>query len=316
MSCLTFKLNAPFTYQRFRHMESQEEPIVETISDQLFYTTVFIETWSQEGQGTGTGFLVNYEVADGGITVLVTNKHVLEGAHTARFRTVAADSNGKASPRATRITVNNFDEQEAWTVHSNSEVDVAAMVFSEIQLKMMEIGAPAFTRSFGPDMFLTSEQAKNLDSIEDVLFVGYPNGLYDTASWLPIARRGQTATPIRNDYQGMPAFLIDASVFPGSSGSPVVLYDRGGMHSDRQGNINMGQRRFHLIGVVAAVHTREVQGEIVLTHKTPSTPVASFQDMIDLGIVFKASAIQECVDGLMEKLNLSIERAPNRENLA
>lgn len=297
-------------------MEHQAAPIVETIADQLFYTTVFIETWSNAGQGTGTGFLVNYEVDEGNITVLVTNKHVLEGAHTASFRTVAADSNGNASPKATKITVNNFHEQTAWTGHPDSEVDVATMIFSEIQLKMMDIGAPAFTRSFGPDMFLTSEQAKALDSIEDVLFVGYPNGLYDTASWLPIARRGQTATPIRNDYRGMPAFLIDASVFPGSSGSPVVLYDRGGMHSDRQGNINMGQRRFHLIGVVAAVHTREVQGQIVFIHTTPKTPMASFQDMIDLGIVFKASAIQECVDGLMKKLNLSIKSSPSRENLA
>lgn len=285
---------------------------VETIAEQLFYTTVYIETWSDDGYGTGTGFLVSYEVADGTMPILVTNKHVLEGAQAARFRTVEAGSDGNPSSRAQESMVEDFRQEGKWIGHPKSHVDVAVMPFGPVQATLESHGNPAFTKSFSPDMLLTNQQARELDAIEEVLFVGYPNGLYDTASWLPVARRGQTATPIRNNYQSMPAFLIDASVFPGSSGSPVVLYDRG-MYVDRQGNTNMGRGRFHLIGVVAAVHTREVRGEIVLT---TGRPTAQFRDMIDLGLVFKANAIQECVNRLMQKFGVQIKKAPQKKNLA
>jgi V8-like Glu-specific endopeptidase len=61
----------------------------------------------------------------------------------------------------------------------------------------------------------------DLDAIERIIFVGYPNGMYDRKNYTPILRQGITATPFHLDYDGLPAFLIDASVFPGSSGSPV-----------------------------------------------------------------------------------------------
>src|SRR5437763_136516 len=45
---------------------------------------------------------------------------------------------------------------------------------------------------------------------------------------------GVTANPLQADYDGRPVFLIDASVFPGSSGSPVVICNQGGF-ATRQG---------------------------------------------------------------------------------
>ena len=41
---------------------------------------------------------------------------------------------------------------------------------------------------------------------------------------MPILRRGTTATPIALNFEGRPEFLIDAAVYPGSSGSPVFVY--------------------------------------------------------------------------------------------
>ena len=42
-----------------------------------------------------------------------------------------------------------------------------------------------------------------------------------------IVRQGITATPIWNNFKGEEVFLVDAGVFPGSSGSPVFIYNRG-----------------------------------------------------------------------------------------
>lgn len=284
---------------------------VETIADQLFYTTIYIETQNDEVGATGTGFLVEYETDRGLMPVLVTNKHVFEGAKIARFRAVATAPQGGPSQRATRVSVEEFNSPGTWVPHPDPNVDVAVFPFGAVQRQMAKQGARAFTKAFAADIFLTERQARELDAIESVLFVGYPSGLYDTASWLPVARRGQTATPIYNDYKHLPSFLIDASVFPGSSGSPVVLYDRG-MYVDRTGAANIGSR-FHLIGVVASVHTRQVRGELVVTQ---NAPVPTFDDVIDLGLVFKASAIQTCVDVLMDRVDASLSSAPAKDDLA
>lgn len=57
--------------------------------------------------------------------------------------------------------------------------------------------------------------------------IGYPNGLWDSQNNLPIIRRGITATSVKKDYNGKKEFLIDAAVFPGSSGSPVFIFNEG-----------------------------------------------------------------------------------------
>lgn len=283
---------------------------VETVADQLFFTTVYVEAAVPGGLSTGTGFVINYQTSDGIMPILVTNKHVLGDFSQVTFRMVAAE-NGAPSQRATQISVSKIVPGETWVGHPDENVDVAVMPFIGVLNAMASNGAAPFYRAFSPENFLTQAQAEELDGIEQVLFVGYPNGLFDTASWMPIVRRGQTATPIYNDYRAQPSFLIDASVFPGSSGSPVVIYDRG-MYVTRSGATSFGSR-FFLAGIVAAAHTREVLGQIILTQ---GTPAAAFNDMIDLGIVYKAGAIQQTVDILVGRAGVQLVAPPSAESLA
>lgn len=273
-------------------------PPVETIADQLFFTTVFIESFTQTSRSTATGFIINYPQGQQTNPVLVTNKHVFDGAAQVAFTMVRANGDEPATA-GTRMAVTDFSTK-TWVGHPDSGVDVAAMFFGGIINAMTDMGAPAFYRGFGAEQLASQDEVEQLDAIEQIMLVGYPNGLFDTASMLPIARRGQTATPIFNDYNRLPAFLIDASVFPGSSGSPVVLYDRG-TFTTRDGATHVGSR-FALLGVVAAVHTRQVNGIVQMIN----TATATFEDMIDLGIVFKSSAIQECVFALFENTGLPL----------
>lgn len=75
----------------------------------------------------------------------------------------------------------------------------------------------------------------------------------------------------------------------------------------------IGSSRFFLVGVVTAVYTRQVKGQIVLTQ---GTPVAQFDDMIDLGIVYKAGAIQVAVDALASLKGIQLASPPPVETLA
>lgn len=46
-------------------------------------------------------------------------------------------------------------------------------------------------------------------------------------------------------------FLIDAACFPGSSGSPVLIINEGG-YVDKHGNLNWGNTRVFLLGILHA----------------------------------------------------------------
>jgi len=55
-----------------------------------------------------------------------------------------------------------------------------------------------------------------------VVIIGYPKGFYDEKNVFPIVKSGIIATRWGTHFNGMPAFLIDAKLFPGSSGSIVL----------------------------------------------------------------------------------------------
>lgn len=138
-----------------------------------------------------------------------------------------------------------------------------------------------------------------LDAIEEITFVGYPNALHDKVTGLPIARRGHTATPAYLPFDGEKVFLIDGSVFGGSSGSPV-FYLAHGIRADRRGNAILGSQTL-LLGVLAAVLTEEQEGRLVREPIPSSTDPRVFTpQMMDLGIVYRSSLIMEIINPLID----------------
>jgi hypothetical protein len=111
--------------------------------------------------------------------------------------------------------------------------------------------------------------------------------MFDRKHYTPVIRRGTTATPIQLDYDGRPAFLIDVSVFPGSSGSPVFSYDLA---------INGNIAGIRLLGILAEVFCRTEVGEVRSLPAPTSTSFVALQQMIDLGVVFKSHLILETIN--------------------
>jgi hypothetical protein len=160
-----------------------------------------------------------------------------------------------------------------------------------------ERGIELYYQAIDTRLVPDAAQLRALDALEEVLFVGYPSGVWDQVNLMPILRRGTTATPIALDFEGRAEFLIDAAVYPGSSGSPVFVFQPEALRP------NVGARRkFLFAGVVAAVFFREEANRIA------SMPVPAQQggavigsEMIDLGLVIKAQAVVDLIEAYLRK---------------
>lgn len=260
---------------------------VETIADQLFYSTVLV-TCQDDKSGspwTGTGFLFRYDQNNKPLIFLVSNKHVFKDATRISIRI----NKGASAPAGESF---ELELPTSFWGHPDSEVDVAVIDINEEFCNSKE---SCFCRFISKDIIPTEEQLRNLDSLENITFFGCPNGLYDEVNCLPIARTGVTATPPMVDHKGMPVFLIDASVFPGSSGSPVFILNSGSYHVGN--SIYLGSR-IYFLGVLAASQIQPSLYDIfsVPTSSKLKTAVAQY---IDLGIVYKAKTVIETIESYL-----------------
>ena len=292
----------------------------QTITEQLLFSTVRIET----DTGVGTGFLLQAQLNFGGSVIfLITNKHVIKGAKIIKFFFTRGEEiiTIEEDKRKIKIFSKKNEEQikeiipktgekfecslngEEWFEHPNADIDLTSMNLSPILNQINKEGIKIFIKTIPLDLIPSKENLEELDALENVLFIGYPNGIYDSKNLYPIIRRGITATPIYSDYEGKSLFLIDASVFPGSSGSPVFIYDKGG-YKDKKGNMFVGQDRILFCGVISSVFFQNEEGEIEFRDiPTKLTPFMKKSEKIDLGVVIKSERVKELLDLYLENLN-------------
>lgn len=269
---------------------------VNTIAEQLLFTTVRIETTTPYGINAGTAFIFNYQEEEKQYLFLVTNKHVVQGAIDGRFFFTLSD--GKAPQIGQRFDIQMDQFEQRWFEHPDPEIDVAIMPLVPVLQEIEKVGKRVFYRSITHNLIPTTDQMNDLDAIEEVVFIGYPNGIFDSKNLMPVVRRGTTATHPQVDYEGKPLFLIDASVFPGSSGSPVLIANTGGYSN--KGAFVVGTRVLFL-GIISSVVIREEHGQIIfISSPVSQIPIVRTQQMIDLGIVYKASTIFETVKALID----------------
>ena len=186
----------------------------------------------------------------------------------------------------------------AFGTHEDDDVDVAVMKINGLS---HEGPNPLYVKPFPIEYLLNDGPLETLDAIEQVTFIGYPNGIYDSVNMTPIARRGWTATPVSLDYGGQPVFLIDASVFPGSSGSPVLVVNKGS-YTHRLGATVAVKYRGVLLGIVSSGYLHETTGKLVPALKLPHVSV---KQMMNLGIIYKTRTILETIDQFLASNSLS-----------
>lgn len=181
--------------------------------------TVELEQRQSDGRTTvGTGFLVNDPAPDGRPrTVLVTANHVLERMALSQvqvgYRIQGKDGAWRYAPQ---MIVIRDGERALW--RRDADHDVAAI----------EVTAPAaFAKAAIPLNWLAGETtfAKyGVGQGDEMMVLGYPQGLSANPAGFPILRSGRVASPIEA-ADANPSFLLDFRVFPGNSGGPVFLVD-------------------------------------------------------------------------------------------
>ena len=266
-----------------------------SIYEQLAFCTARIETEDFSGNSySGTGFFFMLNIKGQNVPLLVTNKHVVRGMKKGKFLCTVADENG--NPDYSNHFVFNVENEfeRMWTFHPQDDVDLCALAIAPLVRAASIQGKNLFYRTLEESFIPNSTTLKDLDAVEEVVMIGYPNGLWDQVNNMPIIRRGITATNVTLDYNGKKEFLIDAACFPGSSGSPVLICNVGG-YTSKFGSLNWGKSRVFLLGILYAGPQMRVTGDLQLItvpenqQKTVSvSPIPN-----NLGFIIKAERLLE-----------------------
>lgn len=259
-------------------------------SEKLAYATFRIEcTLSNGDVSTGTAFHFRFhDTGTDSVHVLVTNKHVVQDADEGTLAFHLRNKSGAPIPESAAITIPQFGRR--WFPHPDPEVDLCIMETHSIVEEISKNGLLPFVMQLRKADILSDEEEKHLDALEDIIMVGYPDGIWDPVNNMPILRRGVTATHPRLDYNGRPEFMIDASCYPGSSGSPVFLFNRGVFPVKNRGMM-MGTRN-KLLGVLYAGPQHTAEGEIQIRNiPTGKRAVVTTEIPNNLGVVIKAKRI-------------------------
>lgn len=268
-----------------------------SIYEQLSFSTTRIETEDEKGCiFSGTGFFFNLKVKDGIVPLLVTNKHVVKGMKKGVFRFTTADEN--ANPKCTEHFIITYENsfEKMWIFHPKNDVDLCVLPILPLINDAKSKGKNLFYRCLDNDLIPTADNLSSVDTVEEIIMIGYPNGLWDSTNNMPIVRRGITATNISFDYNGKKEFLIDAACFPGSSGSPVLICNVGA-YRDKQGNLNLGSSRVLFVGVLYAGPQLTVTGDIRIVSVPDSQQKAMSVAAIpnNLGYIIKSECILDFV---------------------
>jgi Trypsin-like peptidase domain len=262
---------------------------ISTIGEHLLFSIFRIETTDLEDSYVGTGFVFEHKSA----LFLVTAKHVIKNMQKGSLIfTEARDGKARIGARCT-IPMNNFERH--WCVHPDEDIDVAVISFSSLLKFANDQGVDLYYYPISSPMLPTEETVKIIDAFEEIIFIGYSSGLWDDVNLIPITRKGITATPILIDFQGKKEFLISASVFPGSSGSPVFLYKTGAYHH-RSGAIAMGTQLIFLGLVKDAYNGRETGKKGIRSQPVVDKPEKLSSEWVDLGVVLNYSTIIETIE--------------------
>lgn len=124
------------------------------------------------------------------------------------------------------LTLTKEDLIERTRVHVNPDIDVAVIKINDLVFdvdKIRKTNSYDYINNFPMDKSrLPGRNKIKVEAASDVLIIGYPQRYYDETNLFPTIKAGIIASSWGKNFNDEPCFLIDAKLFPGSSGSLVV----------------------------------------------------------------------------------------------
>ena len=167
----------------------------------------------------GTGFLA-YRVVDAegaARPFLITNRHVLEGESKIVFRL-----RKKGSEEFNTVDADLYENGSLlYSVHPQPDVDIAVLPLNGSFFVENNLAFSAFNID---EHGMTSDELRNegVDEGSLIHMLGFPMGLVNINSTLPICRLGCVARMSAAQIAETRNILVDIQNFPGNSGSPIV----------------------------------------------------------------------------------------------
>lgn len=241
-------------------------------------TVVFLGDINKEGNPRfyATGALVKVQ----NIYHLITAKHVILDRKTGNFKDdkMLVFFNSKDGGIMSRPIENVKRYLDAsWIFHTNPEVDVAIIPFGIDTHKDDVLVIP-------DDSFLLSN---NIFELYDIFFLSYQPGIEPKRKISPIFRSGIIS--IINDDK---SFYIDASAFPGNSGSPVFVKPSPITFNEKGVSIGGDQLGGKFIGIIGEYVTYQ---EVAISAQTGRARVI-FEENTGLSKVWSVEFIKEIID--------------------
>jgi len=206
------------------------------IDDRFHGITTLLIANTTRGQTQGTGFYYmvlgpkdgnNPQWREVKNQWLVTNRHVvlsrvnnneiIPDSFSFHLRKMDG-SNIKWEP----ITLDRGGLVKRAKFHPNTKIDVCIIdVLDLLTEKIKSGGTYARWDAVSRENFPGNNNIE-VEVSDEAVVIGYPRGFYDQTNLFPIVKSGVIASRWGAYFNGQPYFLIDAKLFPGSSGSIVV----------------------------------------------------------------------------------------------
>lgn len=172
----------------------------------------------------GTGFFYIYKRKSKETTYLflITNKHIIDNAVEERKKHIFLKLNRLKSSESVNCEINLFDDNNS-PLYMNHPKGV--------DISIIELNYSKFDDKINMQAFLSDKTAFTIDELrdsevtegDDVFVLGFPMGNVGIKRKSTIVRKGciaRISDVINHENNEM---LLDALIFPGNSGGPVIL---------------------------------------------------------------------------------------------
>lgn len=168
----------------------------------------------------GTGFFIIRAIdINKGMPFLISNRHVFKDKQSIVIRMKEKKSNTLNECDA---SLYNKDGLPLYKLHSNPNIDIAILPLSPEYINSHNLEFPSFNID---SLAMRSDELRQagVDAGSLVYMLGFPLGLVNIESGLPICRLGCIARISETQINETQNILVDIQNFPGNSGSPIVL---------------------------------------------------------------------------------------------
>ena len=281
--------------------ESQEK---DELNYRIHFLTTIVKAQGIQEIAQGTGFF--YNVIDtlksnawskiNGIW-LITNRHIvlqkdfMNRESLPELFTFYMRKLGDSSLLWEPIQLSANELRKRLKIFEDSTIDVVAIDVQDLLMKKTMSDKSVIQWQGVSKNDLPDENPQNIQVTDDVSIVGFPLGFYDNLNLFPIVKTGSIASRWGFGYNGNPYFLIDAKLFPGSSGS-IVISKPANFMVDTSGTLfSSKSKQYIFLGIYSGEpHLMPTEtfdtGDLIIQKKRK----------YDVGIVWYSSLIPELVE--------------------